>query len=437
VSKNAGPVCAPRTRVGEDIADGRSSPSNTAQHGFEDTFAKWQPRYAAHGIATFPVKIQDGNKVPAVFGWQKVGFRVSTELAVKFATATTFGFQCGRRNGVTVVDMDSTDESIVTEGERLFGRSPILWRTGGNKFAMAFRYNGESRRIRAFGDDGPPIDLLGGGFAVAPPSAGVKQSYTFLRGSVADFERLPVARIPKEIAAKIAANDHGDAAASRPGQERIREGRRNAELFRYCTSTVVYCDTLDQLIDAARTWAEDRLATPLPAAEIIKTCNSVWQFRGGRRRIMSQILDNRVWHELSVNPEFLGVFAYLDAENGPNAEFMFADGLGKARNWRRRLIPEARQKFLELGLIERIGRRGKTGPHLYRWGTNYQLFDIPLAVGNPSSLSPPPPSAPEEVEEGFAVSAEAISADTPRVSEQPHPSDYSTQRSPSRRKASR
>src|SRR5262245_48884495 len=123
-------------------------------------FAEWQPRYAERGVATFPVS---GIKVPRVLNWQKVGLKGSAQLALKFADADAFGFQCGRRNRITLVDIDSPDEQVVGEAIELFGESPIIWRTGSGNHAMPFRYNGEKRRIRAVPD--LPIDLLGSGFA--------------------------------------------------------------------------------------------------------------------------------------------------------------------------------------------------------------------------------------------------------------------------------
>ena len=54
-------------------------------------FAEWQPRYAQHRVATFPVE----NKIPCVRNWKKVGLRASTQLALKFAASDAFGFQCG------------------------------------------------------------------------------------------------------------------------------------------------------------------------------------------------------------------------------------------------------------------------------------------------------------------------------------------------------
>lgn len=160
-------------------------------------FADWQPEYAKRGVATFPVEIIGNDKQPCTKGYLKTGIRGSAQLALKFAEAQSFGFACGRYNRLMVVDMDSTDPAIVSEGERLFGCSPLLWRTGGGKFAMAFRYNGEARRIRPIAS--LPIDLLGRGFAVAPPSVGAIRNYEIIRGTLADLDRLPVARIPDEI----------------------------------------------------------------------------------------------------------------------------------------------------------------------------------------------------------------------------------------------
>src|SRR3979490_1216706 len=101
------------------------------------TFAEWQPVYARHGVATFPVEVTAENKKPSTGGYLKTGLRGSTQLAAKFGEAKSFGFACGAHNRVTVVDMDDTDPAIVKEGGRLFGRWPLLWRPGGGQFAMA------------------------------------------------------------------------------------------------------------------------------------------------------------------------------------------------------------------------------------------------------------------------------------------------------------
>ena len=110
--------------------------------------------------------------------------------------------------------MDDTDPAIVKEGKRLFGCSPLLWRTGGGKYAMPFRYNGEGRRIRPM--PSLPIDLLGGGYCIAPPSAGVLRPYEIIDGTLADLDRLPKALLPSEIVM-----------SSGRGAGKIPEGQRN------------------------------------------------------------------------------------------------------------------------------------------------------------------------------------------------------------------
>jgi hypothetical protein len=323
-------------------------------------FADWQPVYAKHGVATFPVQVTpDNQKKPLVVGYLKTGLRGSGQLALKFADARSFGFACGSRNRLTVIDMDSTDSAIVDEGERLFGHSPLVWRTGSGKYAMPFRFNGEGRRIRPIAS--LPIDVLGGGFAVAPPSAGAIRDYEIIRGSLADLDELPTARVPDEIARET---------HRAPLPDRIPEGRRNNDLFEHCRSIVGYCRTVDELVDAAKTWAGNRLAigsSPVSSAEIVKTCRSVWRYRGGRKRIMNTIVEAHQYAALKADLAALGVFAYLSAENGLASEFMIADGLARANGWPRRVVPSARKTLLDLRIIECVRQPRKNSPGLYRW----------------------------------------------------------------------
>jgi hypothetical protein len=340
-------------------------------------FAEWQPRYAEHGIATFPIEIVGKNKKPATRGYMKTGIRGSGQLVLKFPDAMALGCICGKRNRLTVVDLDDTDKKIIEEGERLFGTSPLLWRTGGGKFAMAFRYNGEARRIRPI--PGLPIDLLGGGVAVLPPSAGVRQPYEIIRGSLADLDRLPVARIPDEIA-----NTNAPLPPV-PTQPRdtispaalIPDGNRGEALFRHCRSAIAYCADLDQLKNEAKTWAARRLergADPVTEAEIEKTCRSVWMYRGGRRNMVvaGPFLETDQLHRLERDPEALALFAYLSMRQGKGADFIIANGLADALGWGRRSIPTARKLFLDLKIIKCVRPARPGEPALYRWAIPHE-----------------------------------------------------------------
>ncbi len=64
--------------------------------------------------------------------------------------------------------------------------------------------------------------LLGGGFVVAPPSVGATRVYEIIKGTLADLDRLPVARIPDEIA-KLKQDSHAPStmAETRRGSYRM------------------------------------------------------------------------------------------------------------------------------------------------------------------------------------------------------------------------
>ena len=64
---------------------------------------------------------------------------------------------------------------------------------------------------------------------------------------------------------------------------------------------------------------------------------------------------------LTRDPAVFGVVAFLIAENGPDANFMIADGLAKAKHWSRRIVPAARHAMLDIGLIECV-----RGPSMMR-----------------------------------------------------------------------
>jgi hypothetical protein len=214
-------------------------------------FAEWQPRYAEHGIPTFPVK----DKVPCVRGWQHVGLPAS-QLALKFPEADVFGFQCGRSSRITIVDIDSKDERIVNEAVKIFGDSPVLWRTGSGNFAMPFRHNGEGRRIRPIAN--LPIDVLGAGYAVAPPSAGKRQQYEFLKGGLDQFSSLPSLQLP--------ANENS-----------VPKGKRDNWLFKRLLREVRACDDFDTLLDVARTLNAE-CNPPMSDVQVISKAKQAWKY---------------------------------------------------------------------------------------------------------------------------------------------------------------
>jgi len=325
------------------------------------SFAEWQPRYAKHGVATFPVE----NKVPSVRNWQRMGLRASSQLALRFTEADAFGFQCGKFNRITLIDIDSRDEGIVREAIKLFGESPILWRTGSGNHAMPFRYNGEARKVRAVPELN--IDVLGGGLAVAPPSMGSTGRYEFLKGGLPDLDRLPVARsIKVEQPQARTETSNG-----------IRKGERNYTLFRYALEQAHYVDDLDALIDVVRTRNMD-CEPPLSDAEVLRIAASVWRYQeegtnlGGRGRAM--VIDNRVFDTLMAKgPDAWMLYSHLRRQHW-GRDFVLSKAMAPAMHWGVPKWKNARGALVELGFIACVHEGGK-GPHdppIYGWVKGHQ-----------------------------------------------------------------
>ena len=76
-------------------------------------YPTWQPIYASHGIATFPLR---ENKVPAIRNFLRVGMKGSGQFAAKFSECDALGFATGPRSKMTVVlDIDTADKNVVAD----------------------------------------------------------------------------------------------------------------------------------------------------------------------------------------------------------------------------------------------------------------------------------------------------------------------------------
>jgi hypothetical protein len=136
----------------------------------------------------------------------------------KFAQADALGFVCGPRSKLALVDVDSKDERVLAAALSTYGDTPVISRTPSGYHAW-YRHNGERRSIRPLHD--APLDILGGGYAVVPPSRVAKGGYDFIQGGLNDLGGLPTMRRPPAPA-------RGAALGETPA---IHLGQRNTALW--------------------------------------------------------------------------------------------------------------------------------------------------------------------------------------------------------------
>lgn len=309
-------------------------------------FAQWQPRYAEHGIPTFPVR----EKRPVVSGYLKVGVRASSQFAIKFPAVDAFGVAC-RRNRITVLDVDAPDERLLADAMSELGPTPFVVRSGSGNFQAWYRNSGERRKVRP--DPQRPIDILGDGFVVAPPSRTDKGSYSIICGTLDDLARLPPMR-------------RTEGKASAPPL--VEAGRRNEALWRACMDRAPRCSSITDLIEEAVQLNRTMLYEPLPDEEVLRIVASAWAkeltgtnwfSRGGRVVFERSQIDDL----LKQDPDAFLLLTILKRHHW-NREFYIANAMHETMpggGWPRKRFAAARKRLLEAGEVEETRAAG--GPN--------------------------------------------------------------------------
>ena len=116
-----------------------------AQSTLMGVFAEWQAKYAAAGIATFPVKIEGKDKKPLIKGYQRTGLKGSAELARKFTKADALALMLGPRSKVEIIDVDTKDERALADALSTYGDTRVISRTAsGGGFHAWYRHSAEA-----------------------------------------------------------------------------------------------------------------------------------------------------------------------------------------------------------------------------------------------------------------------------------------------------
>lgn len=327
-------------------------------------FATWQPRYAECGIATFPVAADGGGKKPAVCGYMRVGPEASRQFVLKFPANDSFGFVCGRRNGITVLDVDSKDEGVLSDAISRHGQTPFVVRSGSGNFQAWYRHAGERRLVRPWGKE-IPIDILGGGYVVAPPSKGARGQYQIIQGNLDDIGALPVMRgldFPK----------NGAGAETETPRNGVVEGERNDALWRACMTHALHCPSLNALLEFARSRNEENMP-PLSDAEVARVAKSAWHktesgnnwFGGQMVAVSNAVVDQTA----STDPLALALLIQLRRWHGWRQDFYLANATADKLGWSLPAFKLARRRLVDIGELKCVspGGRGQHDPPLYTW----------------------------------------------------------------------
>jgi hypothetical protein len=292
-----------------------------------------------------------------------MGLPASKQMALRFPDAPGLAAMAGGRNKITVIDIDergAAGERLLADVQRQFGNSKVIVRTGSGGFHSYYRHQGEGRKIRQ--DPRKPIDLIGGGPIVLPPSRGFRGNYEIIQGRIEDLAELePI----KTTSAALAATDIDLRSA--------RKGERDKKFWAHIARQAHFVKSLEELIAIAREMNE-LMAEPWSDSEvhseIAKRCKYWWDktqkgenwFGIGRYvRSTHQEIDSML-----ANPSDQDAFlllAYLRRYHWGRS-FSFANAMHESLHWTLRRFVTARARLIKLGHVKVIKRATRHAPAL-------------------------------------------------------------------------
>jgi hypothetical protein len=293
------------------------------------------------------------DKKPQIKRWNQLGLGGSTRLARRFTQANALGFQVGPRSQITVLDVDTDNEGILADALREHGETPFVVRTGGGYHAY-YRYSGEHRRVRPY--ENKPIDVLGGGYVVAPPSLSAKGQYEIIAGTLDDLRNLPPIH----------------AVLDRLRTEtRIEEGKRNNTIFRFALEQARHCDTFETLLDVMRTRNMD-CEPQLSDDVLVSTAKSAWRYEQEGRNLFgrgrSVVTSHEVIDALIGESQDAFILVTLLQRHHWGRNFVLANAMADQLGWTRKRFAAARTWLEACGLIHMITPASFRSPAVYRLG---------------------------------------------------------------------
>ena len=307
-------------------------------------------------IVTFPFDATgEVKRGPLVSHYNRMGLRASRQMALRFPDAPGLAAMAGTRNRFTVIDIDESGakgERLLADTQRQFGNSKVIVRTGSGGFHAYYRHNGEGRKIRP--DPRKPIDLIGGGPIVLPPTRGFRGTYQIVHGRLEDLAVLEPIRAHTKIGSTEMALDLRD----------TRRGDRDKKFWPHIARQAHFAKSLDELIEIAREMNE-MMAEPWPDneanSEILKRCRYWWDKSlkgenwfgvGNYVRTDHSIVDDL----MASNPDAFLLLTYLRRHHWGRSFYLAneACSLMPGGGWTRKRFAAARRHLIDTGHLKII-----------------------------------------------------------------------------------
>src|SRR5262249_20931669 len=110
---------------------------------------------------------------------------------------------------------------------------------------------------------------------------------------------------------------------------------------------------------------------PMPSEEIMQVAENAWNYTEQGRNYFGQ---HGIWFSTLEYSQMVlddgdafRLLTYLKMQNGVYARFMIANGMAAAFKWSRKRLAVARQRLLDLQIIEQTRAASSQGPALYKW----------------------------------------------------------------------
>jgi hypothetical protein len=290
-----------------------------------------------------------------------MGLPASSQMAIRFPDAPGLAAMAGSRNKITVIDIDErgpAGERLLADVQRQFGDAKVVTRTGSGGFHAYYRHNGEGRKIRP--DPRKPIDLIGGGPIVLPPTRGFHGNYEIIAGRIEDLAALEPIRARSTMALDGSGFD----------PRSILVGQRDEKFWPYIKRYAHKAKSLEDFQSHARE-INSMMPVPLTDAEIVTKCKHWWDKtqRGENKWGIGQFttVDHTLIDRLMMRDPDAFILLMLLERTHWGRNFYFANAMHKSMpdgGWRLKRFTAARERLIQAGHVIVLRRRTPTDPAL-------------------------------------------------------------------------